>query len=119
MYPLLRNGVDCVVLTKIDRLKKYDIPLYKRDNGAFVLHRIVKIKNGSLYLAGDYGTDIEYPVFPSQAIAVVKGFYRGDKYISCDQFWYKVYSFLWVMLMPYRHIIIRLLKCIRRKLCAK
>ena len=119
MYPLFRNGIDCVVLTKIGRISKYDIPLYKRKNGTYVLHRIVKIKNGILYLAGDYETRIEHPIYPSQLIANTKGFYRNGAYISCNQFWYKIYSYLWVVMIPYRKKIIRWFKGIRRKLRAK
>ena len=42
MLPMLRQGIDSVVLSPLPkRLGKYDLPLYQRDNGQFVLHRIV------------------------------------------------------------------------------
>ena len=41
MMPMLRNGIDSVVIIPVSRpLKKGDIPLYKRDNGKYVVHRI-------------------------------------------------------------------------------
>ena len=43
MLPMLRQGIDSVVLSPVTcRLKKYDIPLYQRDDGSYILHRIIK-----------------------------------------------------------------------------
>ena len=43
MLPMLRQGTDSVLLSPLpETLKKYDLPLYQRDNGQYVLHRIVK-----------------------------------------------------------------------------
>ena len=45
MMPLLRNRRDTVKIIPVSgRLKKYDLPLYKRPDGKYVLHRIVKVK---------------------------------------------------------------------------
>ena len=42
MLPMLRDGEDVVVLSKPNgKLHLFDIPLYRRSNGAYVLHRIV------------------------------------------------------------------------------
>ena len=44
MLPMLKDGRDQVVLSPLpDKLKKYDLPLYRRENGQYVLHRIVKV----------------------------------------------------------------------------
>ena len=46
MLPMLRQGRDQVTLTALHGSpKKYDILLYRRGNGSFVLHRVVKIGN--------------------------------------------------------------------------
>jgi hypothetical protein len=43
MLPMLRPGLDTVVLSPApERLRKYDLPLYRRDNGHYVLHRVVE-----------------------------------------------------------------------------
>ena len=110
MYPIFRGGVDSVLLTVKSNIKKYDIPLYKRENGDYILHRIVKIKDNCLYIVGDNQTNIEYPVYSHQVLAIVKGFYRKGKYISCDNVFYKLYSFFWVLILPYRHNVLRALK---------
>ena len=45
MMPLIRQDRDLLIIEKPDgRLKKYDVPLYKRDNGQYVLHRILKFR---------------------------------------------------------------------------
>ena len=45
MEPLIRQGRDLLVIRKNDReWRKYDIPLYRRDNGQYVLHRILKVR---------------------------------------------------------------------------
>ena len=44
MYPMLRNCVDKVVLIPITgRQKKGDIIFYRRDNGQYILHRIISV----------------------------------------------------------------------------
>ena len=46
MLPMIRQGRDLLVIEKpAGRLKRYDIPLYKRDNGRYVLHRILKVRD--------------------------------------------------------------------------
>ena len=44
MLPMIRQGKDEVILSPPPpRLKKYDIPLYRRENGKYILHRVVKV----------------------------------------------------------------------------
>jgi hypothetical protein len=44
MLPMLRQGIDRVILSPApQKLRKYDLPLYRRENGQFVLHRVVKV----------------------------------------------------------------------------
>ena len=53
MYPMLRNRRDTIIVKPYEgRLKKYDIPLYKR-NGTYILHRIVKVLPDSYVICGD------------------------------------------------------------------
>ena len=54
MRPLIKQGRDLLIVTKPQgRLKKYDIPLYKRKNGQYVLHRVVKVKDDGYVILGD------------------------------------------------------------------
>ena len=97
MFPMITSLRDSVVITKApDRLKKYDIPLVKRNNGDYVLHRIVKVKNGEYHLNGDNQYFVEKGICHSQVAGVVKSFTRRGREIDCDRFTYKLYSRFWV-----------------------
>ncbi len=106
MYPLLRNNIDAVILKKKSSISKYDILLYQRDNGDYILHRVVKIKNNVLCMAGDNETEIEFPVYKNQIIASVESFYRNGRHMSCNNLIYKLYSMFWVFVLPERESIV-------------
>lgn len=46
MLPLIRQGKDLLLIARKPqgRLNKYDVPLYRRDSGQYVLHRILKVR---------------------------------------------------------------------------
>ena len=98
MAPLWHHRKNKVTIAKAKEeiLKKYDIPLFLRDDGKYILHRIVSLKDNGYVVMGDHQCVKEYPVFHSQVIGVVRGFWRDGRYISCDNFWYGVYCRLWV-----------------------
>lgn len=94
MLPMLRDRKDTVILRKAEgKLKKYDLPLYKRADGSFVLHRIVGIGKDGYMMSGDNHPMIEYPVTDEQIIAVVSGFIKDGKLTETDSFGYKFYCF--------------------------
>ena len=95
MMPMIRQGVDKVVLSPLPKkLKKYDLPLYQRDNGQFVLHRIVKV--GDTYTCiGDNQHQYETGVRHDQMIGLVTGFYRDQEYHATTQLSHRVYRCLW------------------------
>ena len=109
MYPLFRSRIDTVLLTAPENIKKYDIVFYKRKNGSYILHRILKIKNGQLCIAGDNETVKEFPVNYDQLIGKVKSFTRKGKTHSVNELWYKFYSCMWCIFFPYRYIGMRLI----------
>ena len=93
MLPMLRDGVDTVILKKPTfPLKRYDIPLYIRKNDKFVLHRIIAIKDGKYIIRGDNCTYIETDIRDENVVAVLCGFVRNGKKYSVDNFFYKLYS---------------------------
>jgi hypothetical protein len=54
MYPFIRQEIDYVtVLPAPKKLNKYDVVLFKRPTGQYVLHRITKIKHNSYIICGD------------------------------------------------------------------
>jgi hypothetical protein len=116
MLPMLRQGVDSVVLSPLpDQLRKYDVPLYQRDNGKYILHRIVAV--GETYTCiGDNQFDLEHGVRQDQMIALVTGFYRGDKFHSVTEPGYRLYCRFWHYSRPVRHFWRRGIGWIRRHL---
>ena len=109
MKPLLREHKDTVLLSKPNgKLKKYDIALFKRKNGNYVLHRIVKTDNKQYFFCGDNQISLESGITDDMIIAVTKGIYRGEKYIPCDRLSYKIYSRIWVTLLPLRRLNFRI-----------
>ena len=113
MLPLLHHRRDRVCLVKPGRkpLKKYDLPLFVRENGKYILHRIVAVKTDGFVVMGDNQHIKEYHVLPSQVFGVVQGFWRKGKYIPCDQFWYRVYCRLWVFGYPARWLYLKGKQC--------
>ena len=99
MWPMLRNRRDNVYLVKYTgNLKKYDLPVYIRDDGKHVMHRCLgKSADGTYIMCGDHQWIKEYGIREDQIIAVAEGFYRDDKFISCDNKLYKLYYRFWSM----------------------
>lgn len=95
MLPMLRQGIDRVVLSPVpQRLKKYDLPLYQRDNGQYVLHRIIDV--GETYTCmGDNQFDPESGLRHDQMIALVTAFTRGDREIPVTVWHYWLYCRVW------------------------
>lgn len=119
MLPMLRQGIDSVVLSPVpEKLRKYDLPLYQRDNGKYILHRVVAV--GDTYTCiGDNQFAFEYGVRHDQVIGVVSGFYRGDKYHDVTEFGYRFYCCFWHYSRGLRHFWRRGLRWLKRNLTHK
>lgn len=91
MLPLLRQGLDSVILRTCDNIKKGDICLYKRNNGDYVLHRVVNVaKDGTLDFRGDNQPQLERGVHSSQVIAKVARVMRCEKPVSPNSIFYRL-----------------------------
>lgn len=79
------------------KLLKHQVILYRRENGAYVLHRVMENSDHNSYvLCGDNQYRKEYGVQPEQILAALTGFYRGNQYIDCEKNKkYKQYVKLW------------------------
>jgi len=119
MLPMLRQGRDSVLLSPLpEKLKKYDLPLYRRTDGKYVLHRIVKA--GERYTCvGDNQFDLEPGLEHGQMIALVTAFYRDDREWSCGHPLYGLYCRLWHYSRPLRRFWRRGMGFLRRRLRLK
>jgi phage repressor protein C with HTH and peptisase S24 domain len=85
MYPTLKQGRDYAVLKKApEHLEKGDIPFYRRENGCFVLHRVVGEDENGYILCGDNQSEKEFGIKHSQIIAVLTAVERNGKRIPID-----------------------------------
>lgn len=114
MYPLIRQGKDVLIIKKSNRrLKKMDVPLYKRKSGQYVLHRIIKVNENDYVIRGDNTYYNETGIRDDQILGVLSGVIREGKEISVDSFGYKLYSYFWYYTYYLRKLIIKIKRCIR------
>ena len=119
MMPLLRENRDVMIIEKCEgRLKKYDVPLYKRGDD-YVVHRIIKVRADSYDIIGDNCINIERGIKDEQIIGVLTGVIRDGKTISFDSFKYKAYCHIWCDLIYVRIGVLKLVnlcRALKRKL---
>lgn len=109
MAPFLVHERDSIVFSKPDReLRRGDMVFYQRDNGQYVMHRILKVKPEGLYIIGDAQTEVEGPVKPEQVFALVTKACRKGKWIGPGNFWWWFFSTVWLRLFPVRRLILKL-----------
>ena len=96
MMPLLREHRDLVIIERPKgRLKKYDVPLYKRDSGQYVLHRILKVRKNDYVICGDNRYQREYGITDRHIIGVLTGVVRDGVTYSTSDWRYRIYLHLW------------------------
>lgn len=96
MLPLIRAGRDSVCIEKAgDNLKRDDIAFYLRDNGEYILHRVIKAEKGSYTMCGDNQVRPETGIENRHIIGYVTKIYRGEKLITPKKAGYRLYLFLW------------------------
>lgn len=114
MMPLIKEGRDLLIIGKPqERLKKYDVPLYKRDSGQYVLHRIIKVRQDDYVMCGDNRYNKEYGITDRHIIGVLTAVVRNGKKISVTDWRYKMYVHLWCDLFPIRALILKSLRVLK------
>ena len=115
MRPLIREGRDLLIVERPQgRLKKYDVPLYRRGEGQYVLHRILKVREHDYVICGDNLWVKETGITDEQIIGVLTAVIRDGKELSVNDWRYRLYVHLWCDLFPLRALIIRGVNWIRR-----
>ena len=104
MQPLLGEGRTAVVVQPLaGPLKRGDLPLYRRPDGQYVLHRIVRVKDGVYYTRGDNRYNEPERVEPDWVLGVVTQVVRGGRTIPVTDGSYCCYTALWLASYPLRH----------------
>lgn len=118
MYPFILGERDKVTLSAItEPLRKYDLPLYRRDDGTFVLHRIVKVENDGTYTCcGDHQWWLERGLRRDQMIGLATVYVRKGKTLTNRNLFYRLYCVIWTLLLKYRYYIFAFRPWLSRKL---
>lgn len=115
MEPLIHHQKDNIIVVKPKgRLKKYDVPVYINKNGKYIMHRVVEVHDDHYIIVGDNLVNREY-VTDDMIVGVLVGFYKnGKRYVDVEKSkMYKLYSKVWVALLPIRPVFIFINRGIR------
>lgn len=117
MRPLIKQDRDISIISKpTGRLKKFDVALYKRPNGQYVLHRVVKVLENGYVILGDNCVSKEYNIKDSQILGVLTSLVRNGKEIDLNSFGYKLYVRARYAHYPVRVIISKTKRFLRKLL---
>ena len=105
MEPFLIDKRDKIYFQKPEgKIKKGDMVFYRRESGAYVMHRVMKIKKHQYYLAGDHQTFLEGPIGAQQIFAKVVAVERAGVWLTeKDRLW-KFYADWWRRLFLIRKV---------------
>lgn len=99
MWPFIKNRKQTVVIEKpLDTVKKFDVLLYVRPDGSYVLHRVVEILKDGYLMRGD-SQNVAEKIDKDCVIGVMTSFFKGKKqilvndenYVKKVEKWYKDY----------------------------
>lgn len=103
MKPMLQPRKSSIVVEpKRGKLKKNDVVIFKRPDGSYVLHRVVKVHAGQYMIRGD--NCVENELVPEEwVIGRLTGFFPDEsaRFVSCGNRLYKGY----VALLPVRYLL--------------
>ena len=119
MMPLIRQGRDLLIIEKPPkkrRLRKYDVPLYRRDSGQYVLHRILQVRKNDYVICGDNRWEKEYGITDRHIIGVLMGIVRNGKTLSVKDKKYLLYVHIWCDFFPIRAFIVHAVRAVKRRL---
>lgn len=92
MLPTIKEGRDKVTLSPApEKLKRGDIAFYKRRDGQYVLHRVVRVRGGYVF-CGDGQFSLERGIEKEQIIAICSHINRGGKDINSGSLSWKIFA---------------------------
>ena len=103
MSPYLAHQRDTVFLSPItEKTKRGDIILYRRDNGAYILHRVYRVEKDTWTMIGDAQRIPETGLREEQLLAVVTAVERKGKREGPGCFWWEFFRVVWIRMIPLR-----------------
>ena len=110
MMPFLREGRDLMIIEPRPegRCKRLDAVLFKRPNGKYVMHRILKVRKNDYVICGDNRCKREFGVPDDWIIGILTGVIRDGKTIPVTNRRYQLYVHLWCDFFWIRVFLIRM-----------
>ena len=106
MFPLLNNKCNIIVVKPELPLKIHDVALYKRENGEYVLHRVLGKNEQGYIFCGDNQWKLEYGIKDQQIVATLREWYKKNSKHSVEDLHYQRYVRLWCKSLKIRHFIL-------------
>ena len=108
MWPLIREGRDVLLIARKPqgRLPQYAVPLYRRDSGQYVLHRILQVRREDYVLCGDNRWQREYGICDRHVIGVLTAVIRDGRRLAVSDWQYRLYVHIWCDLFYLRAAIL-------------
>lgn len=108
MSPFLIHLRDTIYFRRPDRpLRAGDMVFYQRDNGQYVMHRILRARGETYDIVGDAQTQIERGVRRDQIFALITHVKRKGRMIDPGDFWWEFFARVWTKIIPLRPLIAR------------
>ncbi len=115
MEPLIRQGRDLIVINKpTGRLKRYDIALFRRKSGQYVLHRVLWARKKNYVFCGDNQTRKEHGITDDQIIGVMSARIRDGKKLMMNSAKSRIYAHLWCDFFWIRVILLKAKRVVRK-----
>ena len=113
MEPFLVHNRDKIYFRKPEgTIKKGDMVFYQRESGAYVMHRVMKVKKQQYYMAGDHQTFLEGPIEKKQIFAKVVSVEKDGVWITEEDKLWKFYAVWWRRLFWLRKVVNKLRRII-------
>lgn len=118
MKPMLVGSRDTVIVVPpVFPLKKYDVPVYRRDDH-YTMHRIIRVTKNGYEICGDNRTNIERDIKDEDIVGVLYAFYNNSSFTLCTDKKYLRYAQKICFLLPFK-ILLKKLKTLLKKILNK
>lgn len=105
MLPFFRPDRDLMIVEPAaGRLKKYDVALYRRPDGRYILHRVLSVRPYDYAIRGDNAERMEYGITDREILGVMTAFVRDGTRIETTDPRYRWAVRLWCALFPLRKL---------------
>ena len=114
MSPFLEHGRDSIYFSAPSSSpKRGDIAFFQREDGQYVVHRLVKKDKSGCYFLGDNQTNIEGPLPENSIFAIVTKAKRKGRIIGPKSFIWFFFKHIWINIVPFRHPVMAFYRMIK------